>query len=359
MSDFQTTLDTLRKQINIEIESYFQRILKDLPEEDVFVRDAIKQTQEIVLAGGKRLRGALLYYGYIASGATEREAALRAAVGIELIHAYLLVHDDIMDRDDKRHGVSTLHVRYADFATKHFPEKDSVHFGNAIALVLGDMLCAYGNDCIYEVDLPRDQVGKAIRKMQAVVHHTGVGQIQDMYIEFLGEATEEEILTMYKNKTARYTFEGPLHIGLFLGGGSGELEEVFTKYALPLGIAFQLQDDLLGLFGDEHKTGKAVGADIRRGKVTLLAFITSKLLGEKDRARFQELCAKKEDLTQEDIREVQALVEASGARREVEGKIKTYIDQALALLADAEEIIPAEAIDFLYGIAHYMSERKM
>lgn len=335
--------------------NYIEEKRKSVAESDVFLTSALTNVEEVVLGGGKRLRGALLYHGYKAAGGTDESIAIQAAAGMEFIHTYLLIHDDIMDRDSLRHGVETLHKRYEHFAERHFPTKDAPHFGASLAITLGDMVCAWGNDCIFGIDLPRGQVKSAIKKVQEVVHRTGIGQIRDMYIEFAGAATEEEIIEMYKDKTAYYSLAGPLQIGLLLGGGNEKLDQVFQNYALPLGIAFQLQDDLLGLYGEQAHLGKTVGSDISEGKFTLLIQKTAQCLDKEKQQKLTHILGLGEAVTPEDIAWVRQQVTETGAKEVIETRIKEYIEKALAVLAEAEA--PAETKNFLVDLAGYMNTR--
>lgn len=339
------------------METYIEQKKKSVSPNDIFLVSAIEDAEAVILGGGKRLRGALLYHGYKAAGGTDERVALQAAAGMEFIHSYLLIHDDIMDKDSLRHGVETLHARYERFAQKHFPEKDAPHFGNAIAITLGDMVSAWGNDCIFGLDVDREQVQKAIQKVQSVVHRTGIGQIRDMYIEFSGTATEQEILEMYEDKTAHYSLAGPLQIGLILGGGNSDLEKVFYEYAMPLGIAFQLQDDILGLYGDEAHLGKTVGSDVSEGKFTLLIQKTQEVLNKEDQQELQRILQLGDNLKSEDLAWVRNQAEATGAKANVEKRIQEYINTATAALEKAP--LNPETKEFLVGLADYMNTRTL
>jgi geranylgeranyl diphosphate synthase, type I len=354
---FSEALKRYKAEINEEIESYIALISANVDKDDHFLQEAIGNINDVVMSGGKRIRGALLWTGYLSCGGEDTVSARRAAAGIEFIHSYLLVHDDIMDRDNVRHGVKTLHARYQDFATQYFVGTDSLHFGNSQAIILGDLLCAWGNDCIFSVDLPREQVQKAIKRMQHIVYRTGVGQMRDMYFEYKGIASESEILAMYKDKTARYTIEGPLHVGALLAGAGDEFLAILSDYAIPLGVAFQLQDDILGMYGNEEEIGKAVGADIQEGKITYLIAKTRRLLSESQRKELDTYLASKETLTMEEIEKVRALVETCGAKKETEDEIQSAIKQSLSVLDRERSSFDDTTYNFLTGMAEYMAKR--
>nr|MBP9728468.1 polyprenyl synthetase family protein [Candidatus Moranbacteria bacterium] len=259
-------LKRFKSRLDPCIDAYFDAVLENGIKEDDLVAEALEHARVIVLAGGKRLRSAFMYYGYIGAGGTEEEKMLETSVSVELIHSFLLVHDDIIDRDDMRHGVPTLHKRYADFGKRLFPDRDTDHFGTSIAIIMGDMLYSFGNDILFKSDFPKERIFAALSRLQNIVSFTVVGQARDIYMEYKREATEEEILSMYRNKTAKYTVEGPLHLGAIMAGASEELLTLLSDYAIPLGIAFQIQDDILGIFGSAKRLGKPVGSDIEEGK---------------------------------------------------------------------------------------------
>jgi geranylgeranyl diphosphate synthase, type I len=354
---FSEELKQYRSNINQEIEQYIQKMRLGVDKEEFFLKGAIDNIEEVVLSGGKRIRGALLLTGYSASGGTNEAQVMRAAAGIEFLHSYLLIHDDIMDRDRIRHGVATLNARYQDFALRFFPETDALHFGNSQAIILGDMLCAWGNDCIFGVDLDREDVKRAISKMQEIVYRTGIGQMRDMYFEYRGEASEEEIIEMYRDKTARYTIEGPLHVGALLAGAGEDFLRLLSEYSLPLGVAFQLQDDLLGMYGDEAEIGKKIGADIEEGKITYLIAKARRLLSAEERNTLNKILQKTTELSFEEVQVVRKLVEDCGAKAETKKEIEDSIQLAKTVLEKNKELFDEKTYLFLEGMADYMASR--
>jgi geranylgeranyl diphosphate synthase type I len=257
-------LSIFKKKADIEIEKYFDRCIVETKKTDPVITEALQYVKKMTLAGGKRLRPALMYYGYIAAGGKELEKALKTSVSIELIHTFLLIHDDIMDRDGTRHGIDSIHAHYEKLGKKYFPKQDNAHFGNSMAIIIGDMVGALGNQIIFESGFDAKGILKALSKLQSVVSYTVVGQAKDMYIEYRKKGTEKEILTMYEYKTAKYTLEGPLHLGAILGGADENFAEKLSRFAIPVGVAFQIQDDILGIWGDPAVTGKATGNDLLR-----------------------------------------------------------------------------------------------
>lgn len=356
--EIQEELKAFKTRLDEKIGAYFDTVIEKTAKEDPLVEEAVRHMRELVLAGGKRLRAAFMYYGYLGAGGTEEDKILETAVSVELIHAFLLVHDDIIDRDDLRHGVATLHRRYADFGKRNFPGKDAEHFGNAIAIIMGDMLCAFGNDIIFRSPFPPERVFMALSKLQSIVSYTVIGQARDIYMEYKREASEEEILRMYRNKTAKYTVEGPLHLGGILAGADPALLNVFSAYAVPLGIAFQIQDDILGVFGTEKRLGKPIGSDIEEGKITLLVSRARKNGTVRQGKRLGELLELGIKLAPHDIEEFRTLIRETGALRDAEELAARHIKEGMAALDRMKSTLPARTFDFLSSVADYMLHRE-
>lgn len=354
----QDELKILKGRFDAKIGAYFDTAIERAEKEDELVADALRYSRTLVLSGGKRLRAAFMYYGYIAANGTEEEKILDAALSVEFIHAFLLMHDDIIDRDDMRHGVTTLHRYYADMGQLFFPEKDTEHFGNAMGIIIGDMLGAFGNDIIFRSDFPGELKFQALSKLQDIVSYTVIGQARDVYMEYKGEASEEEILSMYRNKTAKYTVEGPLHLGGILAGASQALLDGLTAYAIPLGIAFQIQDDILGLYGSAERIGKPVGSDIEEGKVTLLVSRALRDGTTEQQVRIKTILALGERLTEREGEEFRELIRTTGALAGTQQLAQEYIIEGKEALERIREHLHPRAYEFLLSIAEYMTQRE-
>ncbi len=356
--NIETELKAFKKKLDPKIAAYFDRAIQEAKKEDIFVADALRYSKSLVLAGGKRLRSAFMYYGYIGVGGNDESAILDASMSIEMIHSCLLIHDDIIDQDDMRHGIKTIHRHYKDIGDTLFLKRDTKHFGDSIALVIGDMFGAFGNDIIFSSHFPLEQKFQALLKLQTIVAYTVIGQIRDVYIEYSSNANEEEILSMYRNKTAKYTIEGPLHLGALLGGASEDILSGFSNYSIPLGIAFQIQDDILGIFGDEKRLGKPVGSDIAEGKITLLV---SRVLrdGTKDeKKRLRHILSLGTELRKQDIEEFRTIIHTSGAFESTKKMAHTYIEESKQALMDMKGKIDERAYNFLFSVADYMTKRE-
>lgn len=353
--DVQAYLKNFKAEFDPKLSAYFDARIAEVREEDELVAQALEHVKAMTLAGGKRLRPAFMLAGYEAAGGTDRERLIDTSIAVELIHMFLLIHDDIIDRDALRHGVPTLHERYASWGRDRLGLSDADHFGNSIALVVGDMLFALGNDVLFRSGFAHERVFAALSKTQKIVSYTGIGEASDIYLEYKREATSAEVLKMYEQKTARYTFEGPLHLGALLAGATPDLLEDLSRYALPLGIAFQIQDDILGVFGDEERIGKPLGSDIQEGKLTLL--VTTVFEEAKHyRSELATILRKGRTLTHADIERFRAILTESGAvdrvkllARESIGTAKQAIEQVA--LPDTSRL-------FLFGVTDYMLGRE-
>ncbi|MFZ5982493.1 MAG: polyprenyl synthetase family protein [Patescibacteria group bacterium] len=353
--DFKTDLEDFKVKFDKELKAFFLKAIQECSKRDKFITDALKLVSRNVLSGGKRVRPALMYWGYVGVGGREIEKMIRTAVSIELIHSFLLIHDDIMDRDLIRHGEDTVNYAYEKVGKRFFGAKDARHFGDSIALTIGDMVAALGNQVIFESKFEPEIIMKALSKLQDIVSLTVIGQSKDIYMEYRGKATEKEVLEMYEYKTARYTFEGPLQLGGILGGASSKTLESFSRFSIPLGIAFQIQDDILGIFGTEKEIGKSVGSDIREGKQTLLVVKALEMGNAKQKKRLRELLGSS-DIRKKEVEEFRKIISDTGALFYARKMVEKLIKKGKGEIEKTAVGQPAK--EFLLGMARYMIERK-
>lgn len=352
--DVSAYLKQFKTEFDPKLRAYFDARIKDVHQENALVAEALEHTKKISLSGGKRLRPAFMLAGYQAAEGEDAERLINTSIAVELIHMFLLMHDDVIDRDCLRHGVPTLHDHYADWGERFLNLSDGTHFGNSIAIIVGDMLFAFGNDVLFRSGFPEKVVLEALSKTQKIVSYTGIGEASDIYFEYKREATSAEVLKLYEQKTARYTFEGPLHLGAILAGKGEELLSPLSHYALPLGTAFQIQDDLLGIFGNEQRIGKPIGSDIQEGKLTLLVttvFERSKVY----RQELADILTKGKLLTRSDIDRFRTIVTESGAVAHVKELAERSIREARTALEQLS--IPMPSKSFLVGVTDYMLKR--
>ena len=354
--DIQKTLLDFKSKIDPEIEKYLNSTIAETRKKDLFISEALKYVKKMILAGGKRLRPALMYYSYIGAGGKDRKKILETAVSIELIHFFLLIHDDIIDKDSKRHGIDTMHFHYDKVGRLIFRRSNFGHFGNSMAIIIGDMVNALGNQILFNSKFDSNLVVKALIKLQRIVSNVGIGQSQDIYIEYRKKASEREALKMYENKTAKYTIEGPLQLGAILAGAKNELLNALSKYAVTVGVAFQIQDDILGIFGSEKKLGKSVGSDIKEGKQTLLV-VKAREKADKSQLKRMNYLLGKQNLNHEEIEEFRSIIIDTGSLDYAKNFARKLVDKGKQALIGAK--IEKESKKFLLGIADFMINREL
>lgn len=354
--EFQQKLSGLKAVIDKEIEHQFDLAIESARKKDHLIAEALEHTKKIALSGGKRIRAALMQCAYFGVGGKEKKKILKAAVSIEFVHLFLLVHDDIIDRGDLRHGKETLH-RLFSRKYKGNSIANSEHFGDSMAVIVGDMLYAISQKIILKVGFPFENLVPALFKLQDVVSTTIAGQSQDIAIENSASASFEEVLKMYENKTARYTFEGPLHMGAILAGCNDKKTfDLLSRYSLPLGIAFQVQDDILGVFGSRKKIGKSVASDIEEGKISLLVVMARQSASADQKKKLNSILGKK-NLSNKEIKDFQNILRVTGALEYCQNFASELIKEAKTEIEKV--IVKKDSKDFLIGLAEYLEKREI
>ena len=273
--------------------------------------------------GGKKLRGALTELGYQIAGGRNQGAILPVSCGIELLHSFLLVHDDIIDRDKKRRGKITIHELYSG--------KNGEHFGVSKAIVIGDIGAFLGLDLIVNSNFPKERIVKAISSLNDFLLKTTYGEMFDVDLDLRNKVSWEEILKVRTYKTAFYTLVMPLTVGAILGGAKKTTLNSIMKYGISVGIAFQLIDDVLGVFGTPKLTGKSNESDIKDGKKTFLYAKALELSRNKEKD-FLLRWYGADGLTGANIKNIRTIIKNSGAQeysqilaKELVEKGKKYI----------------------------------
>ncbi|MGK4584945.1 polyprenyl synthetase family protein [Kitasatospora sp. HPMI-4] len=215
---------------------------------------------------GKRLRAAFCYWGWRAAGQADSDALIRASAAMELVHAAAVVHDDLIDRSRIRHGRPTAQWALRD-ALPRVPRPAAA--ADALAMLVGDLLMAWAGQLFADCGLPGAYLSRARPLWAALARELVAGECLEILHTGARPDTDTS-LKVVRYKTAKYTVEQPLLIGAVLGGAGVEVRQCFTGYGLPLGEAFQLRDDMLGLFGDPARTGKANADDITARRPTAL-----------------------------------------------------------------------------------------
>jgi len=313
----ENKMDTLQtiKQYKSKIDSRLREFLKLKVERFEHISPLAKELMENILEfnlrGGKRIRPILTYFGYMACGGEDEEAILQACLAVELMESFLLIHDDIMDQDELRRGYLTMHKIFEKKCERNYA-RNGKHYGESMAIIAGDILAVLGSETILSSRFPLKNKMQAIETFNRAVINTCIGQALDVSSQVDDTLQEEDICRMYELKTSIYTFQAPLHIGAQLAGAGKYELKLLSDYALPLGRAFQIQDDILGLYSTRQKIGKPVGSDIREGKKTLLILKAQSLAGTQDKL-FIKKCLGNPKITDDDIKKVKKILNNSGA----------------------------------------------
>jgi len=276
----------------------------------------VDELESAVCAGGKRLRPELLAWGYRAGGRHLDDAVVQAAAALELLHTFALIQDDVMDDSATRRGRPASHVNLAAEA-EIAPDR----FGPSAAILLGDLSLIWADRLLVGSGFSPDRLAAGLVVYNELRTEVTFGQYLDVLAAHSRRVTEEQALTVNRYKTASYTVQRPIQLGLALAGAPGALIESVSGYAIPAGIAFQLRDDVLGAFGDPVVTGKPSGQDLVERKPTWLW------------ARTLRLCPEAERVT--DVGRLRELMIGSGALAEAEAKIEALYGEARAA---AEEL---------------------
>ena len=287
------------------------------------------------------MRAALVVIGFAACGQDESPSSSdeeharallrsvdRAAVAIELLQVYLLIHDDWMDDDDVRRGGPAVHVTLRE----HLGSK---RLGDTAAVLAGDLACAYSQQALLEVPLAASLLLGAARAFAQIQEDVVTGQLAEMSPMVAAakrnpSRSAPSVELIHALKTASYTVTGPLALGAHLAGASDTRVAQLAQYGRPLGIAFQLRDDLLGVFGDSSATGKPVGNDIRQGKRTALV---AEMRGDASAEALLSRVLGREDASDADVAEVIRAMETTGAKARVEARVAELLVEARAALA--------------------------
>ncbi|WP_285724031.1 polyprenyl synthetase family protein [Psychromicrobium xiongbiense] len=298
---------------------------------------ALVDSISALASGGKRMRALLCYWGWRGAGgsATGDSTILTAGASLELFQAAALIHDDIIDRSETRRGAPSVHRQFRTVHQQQGWALDAERFGEAAAILTGDLCLSYSEELFANIQVPDGARARQIfNLMRAEVM---AGQYLDILEEVAGprrgvQGAVERAQAIVRYKSAKYSTEHPLVLGGALAGAPQTLLESYSAFALPLGEAFQLRDDMLGVFGDPETTGKPAGDDLREGKRTVLVANTLQR-ADRAQAHFLDQNLGREDLSSADIERIRALMTDCGAVAATEALIDRYSAQAAEALA--------------------------
>ena len=259
---------------------------------------------------------------------------MRACASLELLHASALVHDDYMDASDTRRGRPATH---RGFEVEHRADGwrgDPEQYGASAAILLGDLLLSWSDELLRRCGLPLDRVVPALDVFDRCRSEVITGQFLDVSVQARGVADVDAAMTVLRYKSAKYSVERPLHIGATLAGGSERQLAQLGAFGLPLGEAFQLRDDLLGVYGDPSMTGKPAGDDLIEGKRTVLVALALDAAPAEAAARLDAALGR--SLDAEQVAGLRRIIDESGAHAQVEDVIGQLADRATTALREAD-----------------------
>lgn len=348
---FLSYYQEVKKQIDQKLEEYN----KSLDEENPILKKNFNYFKNLN-SDGKCIRGTLVNLGYYLLK-EDKDYSLNLAVAYEIFQTAILVHDDIIDNDEKRRGKDTIH--YANYKNyEQYGQKDNKHFSNSLAICMGDYGLYEANKMIAKCYQNDKNLGKILQVFDDTVLTTIKGELLDVILPFEGkigkidqDKIEEYIMEVYRKKTSHYTIIGPMSVGILLAGGDEQKQKDLEKFGEKVGIAFQIQDDILGIFSSEM--GKVKGSDIKEFKQTILY---SHILNTSYKDEFLKYYGN-ESLDETTIKKVQQLLTVSNSLEYATNKMNSFYDSALE---DLEEIswLNEEKKDLLRGFVEYLRNRK-
>ncbi|MEU2799686.1 polyprenyl synthetase family protein [Streptomyces sp. NPDC006863] len=318
---------------------------------------AVSALTDFFNAGGKRLRPILCVLGWHAAGGTTPtpDPVLRVAAALEMFHAFALIHDDVLDASASRRGQPTVHRVLADrYATDRTPQR-ARQTGDAAAILIGDLALCWSDELIHSAGLTPGQLIRILPALDAMRTEVMYGQYLDVTTTGRPTADVDHALAIIRYKTAKYTCERPLHLGATLARADEYLLNTLSDYALPLGEAFQLRDDLLGVFGDPQVTGKSRLDDLREGKHTALIAVALRDATAHQATALRRLLGRP-DLTEADAARIRTILSDSGARTQTEDLIDQRRTHVLRLL-DTTTLLAPPAVPHLRHLADTIIRR--
>ena len=309
----------------------------------------LESLRSLVMGGGKRLRPAFCFWGYLAAGGDPDDGrVIDAGAAFEMLQAFALVHDDVMDGSATRRGARTAHLEFGDRHRDEAWRGEGRRFGEGVAILIGDLAHVYADLLLAKTPSTVKAVWDELRI------ELNIGQYLDILGTARGDTDHESARRIARYKSGKYTIERPLHVGAALAGRLDELQPVLSAYGDPLGEAFQLRDDLLGAFGDEAATGKPVGDDLREGKPTPLLAVATAQADATQAAVLADVG--RDDLCRDTIECIQEVFIATGAVAAIETSIDALTDEAIAAIKTAE--ISADARGALVDLAQFVAWRE-
>jgi geranylgeranyl diphosphate synthase type I len=352
--DLPQACEELVRRVDRELDRFLRDHRKGLAGDDPHAATIFAELERVITSGGKRLRPLFCCLGYRATGSPIEEQTIRAAAALELLHTFAIVHDDVMDRSRTRRGSAASWVHLAGIHRGEDMLGDAEQWGVSGAVLVGDLALVLAGRALHDAGFPPDRIAPALERYDRMRAEVVIGQYLDVLAAHRGAIDEAEARRIAVLKSGGYTVEGPLHIGALLAGASDRVMGALSAYGIPLGEAFQLRDDVLGVFGDPAVTGKDRDSDIREGKRTLLVARAVSASEPHDR-EFLVSRLGQPDLDERELERVREILER--VRPSVVGLIEQLTNDARAALRDGP--VDPEAAGLLEELSGLVATREL
>ena len=353
-SEPKATLKSVRSAVEEELSIFLNResaYLNSISSDLSPVSDSLTS---FLVDSGKRLRPLFAYAGFAAAAGGLEKSAIRAMAALELLQACALIHDDLMDGSDTRRGKPSIHRHFESVHVQEQLDGFAPQYGLSAAVLLGDLALVWSDQMLNTAGLTTEQFARVLPFYNEMRVELMAGQFLDIHEQTQKDTSVDRSMKIARYKSGKYTIERPLHLGAAMTSSSKEVTDALSAYGLPLGEAFQLRDDLLGVFGDPSVTGKPAGDDLREGKRTVLIAMTH----ERQSPAQLEICKKyfgKPDIDAEGVAILQDIIESTGARAELEATIDRLTDQALT--AAQSQVFTDDGKALLVELANIATKR--
>jgi geranylgeranyl diphosphate synthase type I len=353
--DPQRALADIRIRVQRELTNFLVEQTQYLGEIGNELTPVAEAINAFLMDGGKRLRPLFAYCGYLAAGGRDDDSVITAVASLELLQACALMHDDLIDASDTRRGKPSIHRRFEAIHKSEELSGSATSYGTAAAILLGDLALVWSDQLLHRSGVPDDALIRSLSVHDEMRVELMAGQFLDVHEQALATTSVARSLKIARFKSAKYTIERPMHFGAALAIADSHTRQTFTEiyseYGLPLGEAFQLRDDLLGVFGDPAATGKPAGDDLREGKRTVLMAMTNDRADEKQDAIIAKYFGDPH-LDSAGVESLRTVIADTGAREHVEDLIEKLLLTSLDAI-NRDEIEPSAhaLLDELASIA--------
>jgi geranylgeranyl diphosphate synthase type I len=354
---FQRFLTQYKTAIDQDIDEYSRHVRASaLNHYGLYAELTTNTFLQILNRGGKRIRGVLVCMGYQMAGGNDQRVILQAARAIEMLHAYILIIDDIQDRSSSRRGGPSAHTLLADYHQNNNLKGDPFHFGVALALnaALGGAHAAQMT--LANIPATEENRLKVLSIVNRTMLVTAHGQTLDIMNEFLHNTDANDIDSVLEWKTAHYSFLNPIHVGMVLAGADCEATDAITPYALGIGRAYQITDDIIGTFGSMEQSGKSPMDDMKEGKRTLLSAYALKHAQPLDKSFLNQQLGNA-TLTHADFERCKSILKQTGALKNAQARAKREAREAVEALNKESWRWDESSVAFLRGLAQFVNER--